>query len=134
MSRTKFTRALIALASLLGAIPLMAQAAPTTTPAEPFPFGTYALVARDSVNGPPPGMSVEFTPTALKVMRGGLVIETHGLSVANGVLETFTLGEGCTDPGTYRWRVAGKLLFLEVVADPCSNRAMAISSVQFERE
>ena len=132
MSRTKFTRALMAAAALLGAVPLMAQHPATAAPE--FPYGKYAIVALDSTNGPPPGMVVEFTPTAMNVIRGGQVVESHGLSVAEGILETFTLGGGCTEAGKYRWRSDGKLMVLEVVSDPCGNRAMALMAVQFERE
>ena len=134
MSRNKVTRILITLASLLGAIPLMAQAAPAATAAAPFPFGKYALVGIDSTNGPPPGMSVEFTPSSLIVIRGGQVVETHGLSVKDGVLETFTLGDGCTDPGQYRWRMEGRSLYLIAISDPCSDRATAIATVRFESQ
>lgn len=134
MSRNKVIRILVALASLLGAIPLMAQAAPAAAPAPAFPFGKYALVAIDSANGPPPGMSVEFKPTSLDVIRGGQVVESHGLSAANGVLEIFTLGGDCVESGKYKWRITGKILVLEVISDPCSNRAMAITAVQFEQQ
>lgn len=132
MSRNKFTRALIALASLLGAIPLMAQQPAAVTP--DFPYGKYALVSLDPTNGPPPGMLVEFTPTAMNVIRGGQVVESHSLSVRDGVLETFTLGGNCPEAGKYHWRTDGKLMTLEVVADPCAERSMALMSVQFERQ
>jgi len=127
-------RALLALGALLGAAPLLAQAAPAPAPDPTFPFGKYALVAADSVNGPPPGMFVEFTTSSLNVIRGGQVVESHGMSVTGNVLETFTLGGDCTAPGTYRWRIAGKTLTLEVIEDPCSNRAMAISAVSFVQQ
>jgi hypothetical protein len=136
MSRSKFYRALLALGALLGAAPLMGQAKPAATPAAApaFPFGKYALVAIDSANGPPPGMVVEFTPTALNVMRGGQVAESHGFSVTGDIAETFTFGGDCTEPGQYKWRIEGKIMTLIVVQDPCSNRAMAIAGVRFEQQ
>jgi len=136
MTRSKFYRALLALGALLGAAPLMGQAKPAATPAAApaFPFGKYALVAIDSANGPPPGMFVEFTPTALQVIRGGQVMETHGFSVTGDVAETFTIGGECTEPGQYHWLIEGKVLRLLVVQDPCTGRAMAIAGVKFEQQ
>jgi hypothetical protein len=132
LRRNKFTRALIAAASLLGAIPLMAQQPAAAAPE--FPYGKYTIVALDPTYGPPPGMSVEFTPTAMNVIRGGQVVESHGLSVHGEVVETFTLGGSCTEAGKYQWRTNGKLMNFELVSDPCSNRAMALMAVQFERQ
>ncbi len=113
---------------------LVKAPAPAANAAAAFPFGKYALVATDTVNGPPPGMFVEFTPTSLNVIRGGQVVETHGMSVSNGVLETFTFGGDCTDPGRYRWLIQGKNLSLIVIEDPCTNRAMAIAAVTFVQQ
>ena len=133
MSRSKFYRAILALGALLGAAPLMGQAKPAAAPvaAPAFPFGTYALVAIDTANGPPPGLQVEFTPTALKLIRGGQVAESHGFSVTGDIAETFMFGGDCTDPGQYHWRMEGKVLTLIVINDPCSNRAMSIAGVKF---
>lgn len=134
MSRTRFSRILLALASLLGAIPLMAQT-PATAAATGmgFPFGRYALVAIDSLHGPPPGIEVEFTPSAVKVFQGAQQMEAHAISIVNGHLQFFELGGECNEVGEYSWKVAGEWLELTQVSDPCQQRSQSIMAVHFKK-
>lgn len=134
MSRSKLIRALLAAASLLGAVPLMAQT-PVTAPATPaFPMGRYTLEALDSTHAPPPGMTVEFTSTTLKLWMNGQVVETHGMTVAGDKWEVFEFEGSCLEPGDYRWHLEGSVMWMEVINDPCTERAQNIASVRFHKE
>lgn len=138
MSRSKLIRALLAAASLLGAVPLMAQAqatASTSVTAGPaFPYGRYTLQAVDSTNAPPPGISVEFTSNTLKVMNGDELMETHGSLVNGDKWQIFEFEGGCQEPGDYRWHLEGTTLWMEVINDPCTQRAQSLTSVRFRKQ
>lgn len=108
--------------------------APVSTSAGGFPFGHYALVPLDSAHAPPPGMSVEFTLTGLRVLNGGQLLETHQMSVAGDRWEIFEFGGDCTEPGEYRWHADGNTLWMEMISDPCGDRAASIRAVKFVRE
>lgn len=99
-----------------------------------FPFGHYALIPLDSAHAPPPGMSVEFTPTGLRVLSGGQLLETHQMSVAGDRWEIFEFGGDCTEPGEYRWHTEGNTLWMELISDPCADRAASIRAVKFVQE
>jgi hypothetical protein len=131
MSRNRLTRALITLASLLGAIPLMAQQPAITAPA--FPYGRYALMAIDTLHGPPPGIEVEFTPSEVKVFRGEQQVESHTVTFMDGRIQFFQLGGECTDTGDYSWQVSGGYLELTQVSDPCRQRSQSIMAVHFKK-
>lgn len=105
-----------------------------SAPAGGFPFGHYALVPLDSAHAPPPGMSVEFTPTGLRVLNGGQLLETHQMSVAGDRWEIFEFGGDCTEPGEYRWHAEGNTLRMELISDPCGDRAASIGAVKFVRQ
>ena len=135
MSRSKSIRALLATASLLLAIPLMAQTQSTAAPAAPaFPLGRYTLQALDSTHAPPPGLVIEFTPTTVNVINGGQVMETHQMIVTGPKWEIFELGGNCTEPGDYLWHADGTTLWMELVNDPCTERAQSITTVKFIRQ
>lgn len=105
------------------------------TPAAPaagaFPMGRYSLQAMDSVHQPPPGLVVEFAGTSVKVMNGTQLIETHGMSVDGTKWEIFELQGECLEPGDYTWHFNGAFLWMELVHDPCTDRAGSITSVRF---
>lgn len=133
MSRSKLIRALLAAASLLGAVPLMAQTqtAAASAAAPAFPYGRYSLQAMDSTHAPPPGIVVEFTSNTLKVMNGDQLIETHGSLINGDKWQVFEFDGGCQEPGDYRWHLEGTTIWMEVVNDPCTERAQNILSVRF---
>lgn len=135
MSRSKLIRALLAAASLLGAVPLMAQtptAAATAVPA--FPVGNYTLEALDSTHAPPPGLTVEFTLNTLKVKNGDQVIETHAAVVTGDRWEVSEFGGNCLETGSYRWHLDGSVVWMELIDDPCVDRARSITSVRFHKQ
>jgi hypothetical protein len=130
--RSKLVRALLAAASLLAAVPLMAQTRATTVAAAPtFPYGKYDLQAIDSAHSAPPGIVVEFTPGGINVLNGDQVVETHAMEVTGDQWTTYMLEGPCQDTGTYKWHLEGKVLWMELVSDPCTQRAMNITSVRF---
>ncbi|HVX87436.1 MAG TPA: hypothetical protein VG940_00810 [Gemmatimonadales bacterium] len=134
MSRSKLIRALLAAASLLGAVPLMAQT-PTTASAVPaFPVGHYTLEALDSTHAPPPGITVEFTTNTLKVKNGDQVLETYASVVTGDKWEISEFGGNCPETGSYRWHVAGDVVWMELINDPCVDRAQSITSVRFHKQ
>lgn len=140
MSRSKLIRALLAAASLLGAVPLMAQTqvtattTATVTTAPAFPYGRYTLQSMDSIHAPPPGLVVEFTSTTLKVMNGDQLLETHGSLIAGDKWQVFEFDGGCQEPGDYRWHLDGTTLWMEVINDPCTERAQNITAVRFLKQ
>ena len=135
MSRSKLIRALLAAASLLGAVPLMAQTRATATTAvvaaPAFPYGNYTLQATDSAHAPPPGFWVEFTSNTIKVMNGDQLVETHGSLFNGDKWQIFEFDGGCQEPGDYRWHLAGTTIWMEVINDPCTDRAQSIASIRF---
>ena len=129
MARTRLVRATAPAAA-------PAQVATSSPmPAGPgFPYGTYALVTVDSLHGPPPGLSVQFTTDKLIVMQGGQVLETYSASVSGDTWEVFELGNNeCTEAGDYHWKVEGNVMSLIRVTDPCEQRATQIQAVKFQR-
>ena len=138
MSRSKLIRALLAAASLLGAVPLMAQSqatATTTVVAAPaFPYGRYTLQAMDSTHAPPPGLVVEFTSNTVKVMNGEQLMETHGSLIKGDQWQIFEFEGGCLEPGDYRWHLDGTTIWMEIINDPCTERAQSITSVRFLKQ
>lgn len=138
MSRSKLIRALLAAASLLGAVPLMAQSQATSTAtvaaAPVFPYGRYTLQAMDSTHAPPPGLYVEFTSNTIRVMNGDQLVETHGSLINGDKWQVFEFDGGCQEPGDYRWHLEGTTLWMEVVNDPCTERAQSITSVRFVKQ
>ena len=142
MSRSKLTRALLAAASLLAAVPLMAQSRPApsaattsagaaSTPAPAFPYGKYTLRVVDSTHAPPPGLVVEFADGTLSILNGDQLIEAHGMSVIGDQWQTYALDGDCQEVGTYTWHLDGKEIWLELVSDPCTQRAQSITAVRF---
>lgn len=130
MSRSKLIRALLAAASLLGAVPLMAQ----TQAAAVFPVGNYTLEALDSTHAPPPGLTVEFTTNTLKVKNGDQVLETYASVVTGDKWEISEFGGNCPETGSYRWHVDGSVVWMELINDPCVDRAQSITSVRFHKQ
>ncbi len=130
MSRSKLIRALLAAASLLGAVPLMAQV--PTAPA--FPVGSYTLEALDSTHAPPPGLTVEFTTNTLKVKNGDQVLETYASVVTGDKWEISEFGGNCPETGSYRWHVDGSVVWMELISDPCVDRAQSITSVSSHKQ
>jgi hypothetical protein len=130
MSQSRLARALLAFLTLAAALPLLAQtAAPAATP--PFPYGRYTLQAIDPAHAPPAGLVLEFTASALKVSSGGQEVESHGMAVDGATWEVFDLDGRCTEPGDYHWHLDGRVLWMELVSDPCEDRARSITSMRF---
>lgn len=137
MSRSKLIRALLAAASLLGAVPLMAQSARTAAPAPApgFPVGNYTLEALDSTHAPPPGLIVEFTTNTLKVKNGDQVLETYASVVTGEKWEITEFGGNCAETGTYKWHLEQDgVVWMELVSDPCEDRARSITTVRFHKQ
>lgn len=109
-------------------------AAAMAVPAGSFPLGRYTLQALDSTHAPPPGLIIEFTPTAVNVINGGQVVETHQMTVTGPKWEIFELAGNCTEPGDYYWHVDGTTLSMEVINDPCDDRRGSITSVKFIKQ
>ena len=96
-----------------------------------FPMGRYTLQAMDSTHQPPAGLVVEFAGNSVKVMNGAQLIETHQMSVDGTKWEIFELQGECLEPGDYTWHFNGAYLWMELVNDPCADRAGSITSVRF---
>lgn len=126
----KLARARLVRSSAAAAAPT-APAAAGTQPAGAFPMGRYTLQAMDSTHQPPAGIVVEFAGTTVKVMNGAQLIETHQMSVDGGKWEIFELQGECLEPGDYLWHFTGVYLWMELVRDPCADRAGSITSVRF---
>jgi hypothetical protein len=134
LSRSKLIRALLAAASLLGAVPLMAQTRATATAAPSFPIGNYTIEALDSTHAPPPGLVVEFTTTTLKVKNGEQVFVTYMSIVTGDKWEISEFGGNCIETGSYKWHVEGNVVWMELVNDPCVDRAQSLTSVRFHKQ
>jgi hypothetical protein len=96
-----------------------------------FPMGRYTLQAMDSTHQPPAGIVVEFAGTSVKVMNGAQLMETHQMSIDGTKWEIFELQGECLEPGDYIWHFTGAYLWMELVKDPCADRAGSITSVRF---
>jgi hypothetical protein len=138
MSRARLLRALLAAASLLGAIPLLAQrpagaiAVRTPTPAT-FPYGKYS--------SPPPAdqptagnLEVEFTPGRVAVRGLGGAEKSYGMTVTGDTWTVWQTTGGCAEPemilGVYKWNFVGGVLSFAPLDDKCPGRAEKMGSVK----
>lgn len=140
MSRPKLIRALLATASLLGAIPLMAQTSTSATAvvsvSSGFPYGRYMIRADSAAHQGQggDGLILEFTENSLKVFNGADLIETHGTMLAGDTWAIFAISGDCLDTGSYHWKLVNGVLTFTLVEDNCAERAQAISTVRLVRQ
>jgi hypothetical protein len=141
VSRSKLIRAALAAASLLGAIPLLAQrsagtvAVRSSAPAT-FPYGRYS--------SPPPAdqpgagnMEVEFAPGRVVVRGAGRPEKNYGMSATGDTWTVWQTTGGCADPemilGVYQWTFVGGVLSFSPLDDKCPGRAEKMGSVKLTR-
>ena len=141
MSRSKLLRALLAAASLLGAVPLMAQTPGPQAPASAsaptgvgFPFGRYLIQPLPGADQNGAGLFIEFGTSTTKVFSGADLVETHGSAVEGDTWHIFELTGECLDDGSYHWHFADGVLTFQIIADPCTQRASSVSSVRLVKQ
>lgn len=132
MSRPRFTRILIALASLLGAIPLMAQRPnPAPAPAAVFPYGEYVLFDAEHPQGT--GRTAVFANSTVTLSETGKPAKVRGFAAHPQTVEMFDLQGPCTSPTTYRWQITADVLTLTEQAGPCSDPSHAGRAMTFRK-
>jgi hypothetical protein len=138
VSRSRLLRALLALASLLGAVPLMAQARVASVTTAPFPYGNYtATQPADSNHSAARTLAVELTSTAMKVYEGGELVSTYLINVSGRELTLWRVGGRCGDAqpvvGRYTWSISGDVLQFQPLDDPCPGRAAQVTATRLVR-
>lgn len=135
MSRSTLVRALLAAVSLLGAVPLMGQAAATVATVPAFPYGTYTSTQPADSNHPAArSLTVELTQGAMKVSEDGELISTYLISVSGRNLQLWRAAGRCADPrpilGNYTWSLSGAVLKFDLVDDPCPGRSEKVTATR----
>lgn len=139
MSRSKLIRALLAAASLLGAVPLMGQATVVANGAPAFPYGTYdAPQPADENHSAARTLKIELTQGWMKVYdENGQLIQTFATSVDGRTFQLSRLSGACSDPqpivGNYTWSLDHDVLTFAVVNDPCPGRGEKIARTRLVR-
>jgi hypothetical protein len=143
LSRSKLVRALLAIASLLGAVPLLGQTVSRSStvtaaaPAPTFPYGRFVMQPPAGEQPNTAGLLVEFSDGVIEVYQGGQLVETDGLSVIGQHWQIWALAGGCAEPepivGNYKWSFQGGVLKFDLVEDACQGRAQTIGSIRMVR-
>lgn len=138
MSRPTLVRALLVTCSLLGAVPLMAQAPPRTAsaPAAPaFPYGKFVLQPAPGGTPDPDALTVAFTDGFMQVYKHGQLTRTDGMLVAGDRWQIWQDTGPCSTPqsivGTYRWSFVDGVLSFALIEDPCEGRSDKVIAVRF---
>ena len=139
MSRSKLIRALLAAASLLGAVPLMGQATAVANVAPAFPYGTYdSPQPPDDNHSAARTLKVELTPGWMKVYdETGQLIQTFATVVNGRNFQLSRLSGACSDPqpivGSYTWSIDHDVLSFALVSDACPGRGEKIARTHLTR-
>lgn len=138
MSRSRLRRALLAVASLLGAFPLLAQAPGATATLAAFPYGHYTSAQpADDNHAEARILAVDLTSSTMKIYEGGELRATYVIDVNGRELQLWRVGGRCGDGqpiiGKYTWTMTGDVLQFQPVDDPCPGRAAQVTATRLVR-
>ena len=140
MSRSKLIRALLAAASLLGALPLLAQTPASSADAAQgtaFPYGRFTPQPGPGAPAGPEALVIAFSEGTIQIYQGGTLVETDGMSVTGPRWQIWELTGGCAEPdplvGSYIWSFDGTVLRFDVADDPCPGRSEKVSAIRLVR-